>query len=309
MSETIELRQLVDILLKGKVVIASTTIAFMLVAGILSWFVINEKYESSAVIQVVGITANDSNVMASYLSAEFMPNTYVERVKNQELMEQAFQQAGIKAEFDLRNLTTIVDNDPLNNYVQLSYKARTAAEAQQQMQILVMTTKDKMSKVVRQHYMTIEQSYEEQVQTLSKEVEATIEVYNQTVQANDLPKVLIMQTVLNSEIALQISDEQTEAFASIDGQLQNQLLQLQTQIQTKSAEYRKALANFQEIQLGLENFSIDSHVRTVTEPTLEKKPISPNKAINIAIAAILGLMVSVGAVFFRYYWKNSSPMK
>lgn len=36
------------------------------------------------------------------------------------------------------------------------------------------------------------------------------------------------------------------------------------------------------------------------------KPVAPNKKLNVAIAMVLGLMVSVFAVFVREYWKNSS---
>lgn len=36
------------------------------------------------------------------------------------------------------------------------------------------------------------------------------------------------------------------------------------------------------------------------------KPVSPKKSLNIAIAFILGLMVSVFVVFFAEYWKSTS---
>ncbi|TCW41844.1 putative tyrosine kinase-like protein, partial [Thermohydrogenium kirishiense] len=36
------------------------------------------------------------------------------------------------------------------------------------------------------------------------------------------------------------------------------------------------------------------------------KPVSPKKLLNIAIAFILGLMLSVFIVFFMEYWKNTS---
>lgn len=37
------------------------------------------------------------------------------------------------------------------------------------------------------------------------------------------------------------------------------------------------------------------------------KPVSPKKLLNMAIAFILGLMLSVFIVFFMEYWKNTSP--
>ena len=36
-------------------------------------------------------------------------------------------------------------------------------------------------------------------------------------------------------------------------------------------------------------------------------PVAPNKKMNIAIAAVLGLMLGVFIAFFIEYWKSSDP--
>ncbi len=46
MEETIELRELIETVWKGKWIIAGLTVLFMLVAAIVSWFVLPEQYES-----------------------------------------------------------------------------------------------------------------------------------------------------------------------------------------------------------------------------------------------------------------------
>ena len=91
--------------------------------------------------------------------------------------------------------------------------------------------------------------------------------------------------------------------------LQNELLQLQVQIQSKSEEYGKVLANYQSVKTGMGSFKPDPFIRVIAEPTLAEGPASPNKMLNLAIGLVIGVMMGIGIVFFRQYWKNSTPVK
>ena len=53
----------------------------------------------------------------------------------------------------------------------------------------------------------------------------------------------------------------------------------------------------------------NGNVRVIEEVELPKNPISPNKKMNIAIAFLLGLMVSVGLVFLLEYLDNTYKNK
>ncbi|CUP16922.1 YveK family protein [Clostridium disporicum] len=53
----------------------------------------------------------------------------------------------------------------------------------------------------------------------------------------------------------------------------------------------------------------NGNVRIIEGVELPKNPISPNKKMNIAIAFLLGLMVSVGLVFLLEYMDNSYKTK
>ena len=49
----------------------------------------------------------------------------------------------------------------------------------------------------------------------------------------------------------------------------------------------------------------NGNVRTIEAVEMPEKPVSPNKKMNIAIAFLLGLMVSVGLVFLLEYLDNT----
>ena len=53
----------------------------------------------------------------------------------------------------------------------------------------------------------------------------------------------------------------------------------------------------------------NGNVRVIEEVELPEEPVSPNKVMNIAIAFLLGLMVSVGLVFLLEYLDNTYKNK
>ena len=53
----------------------------------------------------------------------------------------------------------------------------------------------------------------------------------------------------------------------------------------------------------------NGNVRVIEEVELPEEPVSPNKKINIAIAFLLGLMVSIGLVFLLEYLDNTYKNK
>lgn len=305
MEETIELRELIEIVWKGKAIIALCTIVCMLLAGVASWFVLEEKYESKAVVQVAG-AVQDTGIMANYVSTEFTPTIYAQRIQNKQIMQQALQDAGIKIKYNEKNLVTTTDADPTKNIVELKYTSNSAKEAQQQLQILMDAAKQKMNESVQQTLQQLESTYKIEAESLTKEINSNIEQYNQIIRENNLPKILILQTIINSEIVLNISEEQAATLSNVNGDLQNQLLQLQIQIQTKSEEYHNILTNYQSIKTELDSFKPDPFIRIIAEPSLAEGVSSPNKLLNLAIGLVVGVMLGLGIVFFREYWKKSA---
>ncbi|KOY83884.1 hypothetical protein I6G82_15350 [Lysinibacillus macroides] len=308
MEETIELRELLEIVWKGKAIISTCIIICMLLAGIASWFVLDEKYESKAVVQVAS-SVQDTGVMANYVATEFTTTIYAQRIQNKPIMQQALQDAGIKIKYNEKNLVATADADPVKNLVELKFISNSAKEAQQQLQILMDATKQKMNESVQLTLQNLESTYKIEAAALTKEIDSIIEQYNQIIRENNLPKLLILQTILNTEMVLNISEEQAATLSNVNGNLQNQLLQLQAQIETKSAEYRKTLANYQSVKTGLDSFKPDPFIRVIAEPTLAEKPSSPNKLLNLAIGLVIGMMLGLGVVFFRHYWKSSAVVK
>ncbi|WP_042470966.1 Wzz/FepE/Etk N-terminal domain-containing protein [Bacillus ndiopicus] len=309
MEETIELRELIKLIWNGRIILSISVIFCMLVALILNWFILEEKYESNALVQVVsGI--QDTGAISNYIAAEFKPNIYAERIQNKSLMQQAFDDAGIKKKFLPSNLTLNIEMDTLKSNVALIYTSSNAQMAQNELQVLIDATKKHMNEAIQLSLKDIEELHKNEIENLSNNITEVVEKYNNIIHNNDLPEILILQTIMDteSEILINASEQQKTALSAINGDTQSQLLQLQAEIQTKSTEYKKALTNYQSVKMSLDNFKPDPFIRVITEPTLADYPTTPNKMLNLALGVIIGFVLGLGIIFFRNYWKNSAPI-
>ena len=306
MEETIELRELIETIWKEKWLIGGLAALFMLGAGVLSWFVLPEQYESKATVQVAS-EVQDAGIMSSYVTAEFTPIIFSQRIKNEVLMNEAFEEKGINEKLDLNALSATVQAS--TNLIDLNYTSTSAEKAQEHLTLFINKTKERMNTSVKRTLSELEKTYTSEANQLSGEIESLIEQYNKLIILNDLPEILIMQTLVNSQIIMTVSDDQMQALAKVNGVLHNELMQMQAQVASKSAEYRKVLDKFQSVKTGLDSFRPDPFVRIIIEPTNPETPSAPRKVLNVAIAMIIGLMTGLGIVFFRQYWKKTAPTK
>ncbi|MBD7984591.1 hypothetical protein H9649_08370 [Sporosarcina sp. Sa2YVA2] len=306
MEETIELRELINIVWKGKWLIAGLTTLFVLLAGIISWFILPEQYDSKATVQVAS-EVQDAGIMSSYVAAEFTPVIFTQRIKNPTLMNEALEKAGVDEKFDVERLS--VSTQANTNLVELKYTALSPEVAQEQLTLFIEKTKERMNQSVKNTLQELEKTYTSESKYLSDEIEGLVGTYNEKITKNGLPEILIMQTLIGSQIITPVSDEQMNVLTKVDGALHNELMQMQAQIESKSVEYRRVLDKYQSVKTGLDSFRPDPFIRQIVDPTLAEKPSAPSKLLNVAIALIIGLMVGLGIVFFREYWRNSEPVK
>lgn len=304
MEETIEFRELIKIILNGKWVIALVTSICILLTGVLSWFILPEKYNSKSVVQVVSDT-QDTGIITNYVANEFTPEVFEKRIQNEPLIKKVFEEENIQYEYSLNDLEVETEG----NLVSLTYTSNSSKESYEVLNKIISISINEMNLSVQKTLKNLEKTYSEDAESLSNEIESIIDEYNSIVRNNNLPEVLVLQTILNSNIELNITNDQINTLAKVSGDLQNQLLQLQAQIETKSGEYRKVLENYQSVKTSLDSFNPEPFVRVINEPTLVSWPTAPNKVLNLAIGLILGITIGLGIILFRYYWITTSKIK
>lgn len=115
----------------------------------------------------------------------------------------------------------------------------------------------------------------------------------------------LVQTKIQSEAQIAVAAAKDQAIKQILGQSEQQLMQLPAKEQGLAKVMRDASVA-QEIYIMLAKRHEEARISEVMQPTdvqvidtaiAAKDPIKPRKALNVAIAAILGLFLGVGLAF------------
>lgn len=80
---------------------------------------------------------------------------------------------------------------------------------------------------------------------------------------------------------------------------------LLTQINHSKSTYESLLNKIESVRIAEASNISENNIIVISEAYVPKRPISPNKTMNVAIGAVLGMMVSIFYVFFRYYMTNA----
>jgi len=96
--------------------------------------------------------------------------------------------------------------------------------------------------------------------------------------------------------------------------LEEKIINLEEQQEVLNNELKNSRSNYQTAvnqyennnqSLAGKNYTID----IISQANINEIPVSPNKKLNIAIAAVLGLMLSVFLVFFKEFINNADLSK
>lgn len=302
-EETIDLRELIEIIWKGKVVIILSIIIAIIISIVLSLFVIDKKFESKATVQITSNTPAEG-IVKQYIDSEFTSQIFAERIKSQTFIDQIFKETtGQK----VSNQNLNVSIDAATTMISLTYISGDAKKSSDVLTTLINEQKIAMANSIQNEFILLADSYTEESKKLSKEIRDLVNLYNTTVHNNNLPEILILQSMVSNKLIFDLSKEQQASLVNVDGEIQNELMQLQARIESKSVEYRKVLDQYQTVLTNIESFRPDPLIKTIIEPTVAGEPSSPNTLLNIAISIVIGAMIGLGIVFMRKYWVETSP--
>ncbi len=130
-----------------------------------------------------------------------------------------------------------------------------------------------------------------------------LKTYSETIKTRDLLTSAIKDSKYNLEVGA------VSSALTVVPVTDTQILQIKYQSKDpKEAEIvLKAISN--NFIKTAKELVPNGNVRTIEAVEMPEKPVSPNKKMNIAIAFLLGLMVSVGLVFLLEYLDNTYKTK
>lgn len=314
--EEISLRELIETLLKRKKMIIIMPVIFALLSGVFSFFILSETYEATATLAVSNIVpitnintattnvvmpngeqAVDMNEMMKYLDKSTerdisaMLNSllkynsmsieaFVTQAQNAQIMQRVIEELNLDEEgYGIRTLRDKIKVESVKgtNLVEIKVTDEDPKIASQ------------ISNNIAKHLIIF---ITEQNSAQTKKLK------------NYIDELIVMEEEKIDELNNQITvlDQSANNYKSVKSRLDSRLLVLNN-------TYQALIQKSEQLNLIDKADFGDSSV-TITAPAYEpRKPVSPNKTMNVAIAFVLGLMLSVFIAFFKEYWETTSPKK
>ena len=130
-----------------------------------------------------------------------------------------------------------------------------------------------------------------------------LQTYAETIKTNEVIEAAIKNTNTNLTV------EEVKKSLTVTPISDTQILQIK--YQNKSPEVAKEILEgiTNEFVILAKELVPNGNVRVIEAVQLPENPVAPNKKMNVAIAFLLGLMVSVGLVFLIEYLDNTFKSK
>ena len=130
-----------------------------------------------------------------------------------------------------------------------------------------------------------------------------LQTYAETIKTNEVIQAAIKNTNTNLTV------EEVKKSLTVTPISDTQILQIKYQNKNPQVA-KRILGNItDEFIILAKELVPNGYVRVIEAVQLPENPVAPNKKMNIAIAFLLGLMVSVGLVFLLEYIDNTFKSK
>ena len=131
-----------------------------------------------------------------------------------------------------------------------------------------------------------------------------LQTYAETIKTNE-----VVQAAINSTNNTDLTVPAVKGALTVTPVSDTQILQIK--YQNKNPEVAKEILEgiTNEFVILAKELVPNGNVRVIEAVQLPENPVAPNKTMNVAIAFLLGLMVSVGLVFLIEYLDNTFKNK
>ena len=109
------------------------------------------------------------------------------------------------------------------------------------------------------------------------------------------------------QVGISALQKELETLQADLGDKQHQDIIIQEKVKFAQDTYNSFLKTYEETRISKSSAIGDASIIIISAAVEPMQPVAPNKKLNIAIAAILGLMLSIFVAFFREYWRTSDP--
>ncbi len=307
--EEISLRELIEILLKKKWIIVISTVVCMLAGAVLSFFVLDSVYEAKSTFMVApislgsGINPNSSIIFSGDADSLDSTKELENKMLGSVLRQVRYPQISISKMVAYMKSTDYITkvlkefNVDMKKY---DYTKNISIDGSDDTNIIFVAVKyNDADTAIEIKDALIAYLPEYVIDEVNKQLNISENFLNQGID-REIQKMYSLKESLNGfGVELGEKDKLPAGKQEEYQSIYNDYL-LSTQTLEAYQTVKKEFDNIKETDI---NEMLNLQV--LTRDRMPLKPVSPRKMMNTAIAAILGLMISVFYVLFMEYWKES----
>lgn len=299
-DDEIDLRDIFRTISRWKYTIIGITIGCMLVAAIVSIFVMKPTYEARAVLSISSLNKSDNTILKEDDDLRKIRDNVDDIIQVSEMSIQGYQElitSSVVLEKVQKKLKLNYELDKLRKQVKVEIK-----EEGNLLEIKVNTNNPELSAKI--------------ANTLTREFINYVSMTN----VNKLERFtrMIEAQITTEETALQKAANQLQLISAnlnrnspeyIKNQMERKKLEAEENMRQNAIDLLSS--KLVEIKILQSIYMADNTITSVATATPPQAPARPNKQLNIAIAAVLGLMISTMGVFMVEYMRNGNgtPLK
>lgn len=331
LQDEFSLREIINAIWNGKRVIVMVMIITMGLGGIYSFFVMSPTYEAKAVVIVnnntdpkLGVVIQDLTPFAEQIKSDYIINKIVKNINTKpqgDKAEKNFESINVESVKDsklirvtvkgkdakyIANMTNSLANE-LNSLVETSTKLS-----------LIVTNKKRLIEVEEQLKLT-----QSEIDQIREQIKITPEkIKTQKSLADDpyLHSIARDTSAGNKELgSLQMtSEELNPVYISLQNKLAENTVLLSKLIADKNNGENLIKENqkyVDELQKSMQTLSFNtesisqstntSNAVLITPAIVPEDPVGPRKSLIVAVAGVLGGVISLLIIFLREYWRRS----
>jgi uncharacterized protein involved in exopolysaccharide biosynthesis len=264
-EEEIDLRELINVLLKRKWLIIGIFLVAIITAVIISYFVLPQTYRSSATFMIAQINGTPLYDIGDIEN----------KIKSDNIIQKVIDRLGIDT-----STSNFMDSIKIENIDRTKYiKITNHSDSSEKSRNIVLSVIDQFIEENQLYYLERIRVLEEEKELLERQVAMERDKIDQA-----------------EKLRLDIID--SEGLSLTEKQIQiNLLLNYSTEIREHYNDLVEQLYTLEEKIINSNNFEIMNY------PTINDKPIKPNKKLNIAIGGVLGLFMGIFIAFFLEFWQ------
>lgn len=306
LEEEISLREILQTLWDGKWIIVGVTALLVALAGIYSFFIATPTYEAKGTV-IINNTELPIGSLSEYANNATSRDVVVEVMQSPEVLQSTIDELNLDTTVSsLQSNIGVSKPEENESLINITYSGAERDIISNVIATVINQTKSHIDESLTNYIGNYEELYQNKITEQEESLNEFLEEYNALEEASGLPLlVLFEQNASGSQYMLEANEELLQELRELEKITQVEYEQINAKITQANDKYKQYYSKYEDALTANTINIIEERISTLSEPYAGANPVSPNKVLNVAIALVLGLMISVFVVFIMAYWKNT----